>query len=87
MDRRLTYGDVEGLVTMLMVACENAGMNESLKMLLSQPDDRRRLAIRIFLDRFHAGGAPKSLRDAFVCLLDDAVAEKAYEVIHRCGRD
>lgn len=85
MDHGLTYGDVDGFVAMLMAACEDAVMHESLKLLLSQPDDRRRLAVRFLLDRFRCAGAPKSLQDAFVCLLDDGVAERAYEIIHRCG--
>ena len=82
-----TYGEVEGLVTMLIAACEDMGMNESLEMLLSQPDNRRKAVVRELLDRFIAGGAPKSLYEAFVCLLDDAVAERAYEIIFRCKRD
>ena len=82
-----TYGEVEGLVTMLMAACEDMGMNESLEMLLSAPDDRRKAAIHEFLERFRVNGAPKALHDAFVCLLDDEVAETAYQVIYRCKRD
>ena len=82
-----TYGEVEGLVTMLMAACDDMGMNESLEMLLSVPDDRRKAAIYQFLEKFRLGGAPKSLHDAFVCLLDDEVAEKAYEIIYKCKRE
>jgi hypothetical protein len=83
---RLRYGEVEGFVNMLIVACEDAGMNESLELLLSQPDDRRRAVIRDFLDRFRTTAAPKSLHEAFACLLDDRVAEKAYEVIYKCRK-
>jgi len=81
-----TYGEVEGLVTMLIVACDDMEMNETLQMLLSAPDDRRKVIVRELLERFRLSGAPKSLHDAFVCLLDDAVAEKAYEVIYQCKR-
>ena len=81
-----TYGEIESFVTMLLAACEDAGMNETLEMLLSQPDDRRRAVVDGLLDEFHAKGAPHQLIEAFVPLLDDAVAEKAYEVIHRCRR-
>ena len=82
-----TYGEVQGLVTMLISACEDMGMNDTLEMLLSQPDARRKAVVRELLDRFVAGGAPKSLHEAFVCLLDDHVAEKAYEIIFRCKRE
>ena len=72
---------------MLMAACEDLGMNETLEVLLSAPNDRRKAAIREFLERFRTSGAPASLHNAFVCLLDDDVAEKAYQVIYQCKRD
>lgn len=81
-----TFGEVEGLVTMVMVACEDARMNETLEMLLSQPNDRRKAVVRELLDRFRVAEAPKSLHDAFVCLLDDEVAERAYQIIYQCKR-
>ena len=83
---RMTYGEVEGFVSMLLVACEDAGMNETLEVLLSLPDDRRRLVVRELLDRFQANAAPQPLYEAFACLLDDRVAEQAYQVIFKCRR-
>jgi len=83
----LTYGEVQGFITMLEVACEDAGVNASLELLLSQPDVRRRLAIRACIARFRLAGAPRSLEEAFICLLDDEVAERAYQMIYRCRRD
>ena len=71
---------------MLLAACEDMGMNATLEVLLSAPDDRRKLVVRELLERVRMSGAPKPLHDAFVCLLDDAVAEKAYEVIYKCQR-
>ena len=71
---------------MLMAACEDLGMNETLEVLLSAPNERRRVVIGEFLERFRMSGAPASLHNAFVCLLDDDVAEKAYEVIYHCKR-
>src|SRR5258706_454534 len=82
-----TYGEVEGLVTMLMAACEDMGMNETLEMLLAAPNDRRKAVVRELLERFRQAGVPKSLHDAFVCLLDDDVAEKASQLIYQCKRD
>jgi hypothetical protein len=86
MKRAMTYGDVDGFVTMLLVACEDSGVNETLELLLSQPDEWRREAIFELLARFRLSGAPQFLCEAFACLLDDEVAEKAYEVIHKCRR-
>lgn len=71
---------------MLLAACEDAGMNETLDMLLSQPDDRRRFVVQQLLQRFEQTGAPKTLSDAFLPLLNNEVAEKAYEVIYQCRR-
>jgi hypothetical protein len=82
-----TYGEVEGLVAMLLAACEDLGMNETLEMLLSAPDVRRKAVVYQLLEQFRANDAPKSLHDAFVCLLDDQVAETAYEIIYQCKRD
>jgi hypothetical protein len=81
-----TYGEIESFVTMLLAACDDMGMNDTLETILSQPNDRRKAVIRELLERFRLGGAPESLHDAFVCLLDDEVAEKAYEVIYQCKR-
>ena len=74
-----TYGDIEGFVLMLMAACEDTGMNETLEKLLSAPDDRRKEIVRMFLWRFRETRAPQSLVEAFVCLLDDDVAEREDE--------
>ena len=86
MDSRLTYGEVDGFITMLLVACEDASINDSLAQLLSLPDARRQFAIRTMVARLRLEGAPAPLQQAFVCLLDDQVAEKAYEVIFKCRR-
>ena len=80
----MTYGEVEGFVTMLLVACEDAGINESLELLLSQPDDWRRAIVLELLDRSRMAAAPQSLCEALACLLDDEVAQGAYEVIYKC---
>lgn len=86
-EKLLTYGEVEGLVTMLIAACEDRETNHTLEILLSAPNDRRKAAVYELLDRFRVAGAPTSLHNAFVCLLDDDVAEKAYQVIYECRRD
>ena len=66
---------------MLLAACEDRGMNETLEILLSQPDTVRRTVVYRLLDRLKEKSAPQSLIEAIACLLDDEAAEKAYEVI------
>ena len=72
---------------MLLAACEDLGMNETLETLLSAPDNRRKAVVHELLEQFRVNGAPKSLHNAFVCLLDDEVAETAYQIIYQCKRD
>jgi len=81
-----TFGDVSGFIDMLLAACEDQEMNETLQILLSQPDERRRVIVNRLLDRLRERQAPHTLIDALACLLDDDAAEKAYETIFRCTR-
>ena len=81
-----TFGEVEGFIDMLLAACEDRSMNDTLEMLLSQPDAKRRAIVHRLLDRLKQRKAPPALVDAMACLLDDAAAEKAYQVIFNCGR-
>ena len=71
---------------MLLAACEDTGMNETLDMILSLPDDRRQDLVLGLLERFREAEAPSLLFEAFVPLLDNEVAERAYEVIYDCKR-
>ena len=81
-----TFADIEGLVGMLKAACEDPSINSTLELLLSQPNEGRKSMIRDLLGRFRDRGAPTILTDAFVCLMDDDVAEKVYVYIHQCER-
>ncbi len=80
------YGEVDGFIDMLLAACENKEMNETLEILLSQPNEARRGMVHRLLERCRERKAPRKLIDAIGCLLDDAVAERAYEIIYRCPR-
>jgi hypothetical protein len=71
---------------MLLVACEDRAINDTLELLLSQPDAERREVVYKLLDRLRENQAPRELINAIACLLDDQVAEKAYEVIFQCGK-
>ncbi len=86
MDTPRTYGEVEGFIDMLLAACGDASMNETLEMLLSQPDHKRRAMVAKILERLRARKAPQKLIEALACLLDDGIAERAYEAIHSCQR-
>jgi len=81
-----TFGQVDGFIDMLLAACEDKGMNDTLEMLLSQPDDRRKAIVYRVLDQLREKKAPAMLVEAIACLLDDDAAEKAYEVIFQCRR-
>jgi len=48
------------------------------------PDDKRRAVVRAWVNNLLIEGAPRDFTQAIGCLLDDRVAEKAYEVIQRC---
>jgi hypothetical protein len=81
-----SYADVESFITLLQVACEDAAINSTLQQLLSQPDHTRRAVVLKLAERLRENSAAPEFIDAIVCLLDDEVAEKAYEVIYQCAR-
>lgn len=81
-----TYADVQSFVTMLQVACEDATINSTLQELLSQPDYTRKAVVHKLVERLCADAALPEIIEAIVCLLDDDVAKKAYQVIYECSR-
>ena len=81
-----TYADVQGFITMLIVACEDATINSTLQSLLSQPNQARKAAVHTLVEKLRDDDAPSDLIEAIACLLDDDVAEKAFEAIYHCER-
>ena len=81
-----SVGDIERFVDILRVACEDRQINDTLEKLLSLPDRQRRGVLATLLEGMRERGAPADFMSALACLQDDAVAEKAYEVIYRCRR-
>ena len=81
-----TYAEVDSFITMLLVACEDATINSTLQKLLAQPDHTRRAVVLELTERLRGNAAAPELIEAITCLLDDAVAEKAYQVIYQCAR-
>jgi hypothetical protein len=81
-----TVGDEEGFIALLRTACDDRAINSTLERLLSLPDDRRKVLVHSWVSELLVNGAPQEFVRAIACLLDDRVAEKAYEVIFQCSR-
>jgi hypothetical protein len=79
-----SVGDIESFITLLRSACSDDEVYLRLEKLLSLPDDRRRALVQKWVGDLVVQRAPTDFIRAIACLLDDRVAEKAYEVIYRC---
>ena len=79
-------GQIDGFITLLRVACDDSKINATLEKLLALPDEKRRLLVHNWVSDLIVQQAPRDFIEAVACLLDDAVAEKAYEVIFQCRR-
>jgi len=83
---RASVAHVGRFIDVLRAACDNPQINDTLERLLSLPDAQRRGVIATLTQNMKEQGAPADFIAALACLHDDAVAEKAYEVIYRCRR-
>lgn len=81
-----SVAQVGRFIDVLRAACDNPQINDTLERLLSLPDTQRRSVIATLTKNMKEQGAPADFIAALACLHDDAVAEKAYEVIYRCRR-
>lgn len=81
-----SVGEIDTFITMLTTACADAGVHARLERLLSMPDRRRQEVVHAWVRDLLIAEAPRDFVQAIACLLDDRVAEKAYEVIFRCRR-
>jgi hypothetical protein len=70
---------------MLRTACTDRTVYERLERLLSLPDAARRAVVHAWVSDLLIAGAPSDFVQAVGCLLDDRVAERAYEEIYRCA--
>jgi hypothetical protein len=82
----VSVGEVEGFVNLLAAACSDAKVNAALERLLSMPNEKRQTLVHTWVTDLLIEDAPRDFVQAIACLKDDAVAEKAYEVIFRCRR-
>ena len=83
-DTPTSVGDIESFITLLRSACSDDEVYVRLEKLLSLPDERRRALVHTWVGDLVVQRAPTDFIRAIACLLDDQVAEKAYEVIYRC---
>ena len=81
-----SFGEIEGFAGLLMTACEQSDTYNTLETILSLSDERRQSMLRELISVLRDKGAPKELTDAFVCLMDNDVAEKVYVYLHKCPR-
>jgi hypothetical protein len=86
LDGKRTFAEVDGLINMLRGACEDPALYKTLELILTQPDRGRKAMLRELIAEMRAKQAPRDLTDAFICLMDDGAAEKAYTVIYKCER-
>ena len=83
---RRSAAEVEGFVDLLRAACNDAQVRASLERLLGMPDAKRQTFVHNWVTDLVVEGAPPAFVQAIACLMDDAIAEKAYEVIFQCKR-
>ncbi len=81
-----SVAEIQSFITMLSVACEDREINDRLAKLLSLPDPKRQALLHAWVSDLLIAQAPRDFNAAIACLLDDKVAEKAYEVIFNCKR-
>lgn len=81
-----SVAEIEGFVGLLRAACEDPKINATLNRLLAMPDAKRQGVVHAWVTDLLISEAPREFVQAVACLLDDAVAEKAYEVIYQCQR-
>lgn len=81
-----SVAEIDGFVSLLAAACADAKINTTLERLLAMPDEKRRGLVHAWVTDLLIDEAPKDFVQAVACLMDDAVAEKAYEVIYKCRR-
>ena len=81
-----SVGEIETFITMLTTACADASVHARLERLLSMPDRQRQALVHAWVRDLLIAKAPQDFVQAIACLLDDRVAEKAYEVIFHCRR-
>jgi hypothetical protein len=81
-----SVADIEAFVGLLRAACADEKINATLQRLLEMPDAKRQGVVHAWVTDLLIEGAPREFTQAVACLLDDAIAERAYEAIYQCRR-
>ncbi|HSC95184.1 MAG TPA: hypothetical protein VLC73_09455 [Burkholderiales bacterium] len=81
-----SVAEIDGFVSLLAAACNDSKINATLERLLAMPDEKRKGLVHAWVTDLLIEEAPKDFVQAVACLMDDAVSEKAYEVIYKCKR-
>lgn len=81
-----SVAEVGTFITMLAAACDDPEVNQRLEQILSMPDENRQGLVHAWVTDLLVAEAPRDFVQAIACLMDDRIAEKAYEVIFRCRR-
>lgn len=81
-----SVADIGTFITMISAACDNPTVSKRLKQLLEMPDQKRQGLVHAWVTDLLVAQAPRDFVQAVACLMDDRIAEKAYEVIFKCRR-
>ena len=81
-----SVAEVEGFASLPLAAYNDEQIHAILERLLSMPDDKRQGLAHAWVTDLLIEMAPPDLVQAVSCLADDAIAEKALEVIFKCKR-
>lgn len=82
-----SVAEIEGFVGLLRAACDDEKINATLQRLLEMPNAQRQGVVHAWVTDRLIAEAPREFVQAVACLIDDAIAEKAYEVIYQCRRE
>lgn len=81
-----SVSDIDTFIAMLATACEEQSVYDKLERILSMPDRKRQALVHTWVSDMLIAEAPRDFIQAVACLLDDRIAERAYEVIYKCHR-
>ena len=79
--KAVSVADNEVFVTLLRVAKEDSAIRSQLGGILAQPPFHRKSLLNALIAEMKMNSAPTDFVNAIACLLDDAVAARAKELI------
>lgn len=79
-----SVAEIDGFVDLLKAACADQQINATLERLLAMPDAQRQGVVHAWVTDLLIAEAPRDFVQTVACLIDDAIAEKAWEVIYQC---